>query len=124
MKLFLLFGIALVADIYSKTKIFSNKENFICNKGIAFGLDVPDWLPAMFFVFVCLLILFEKEKVFPNKKVRKIITFPLSLLFAGAVGNLWSRYYFGCVVDFLSLPFISFFPLFNLADVYLTLSLI
>jgi signal peptidase II len=45
----------------------------------------------------------------------------LWLLLAGGIGNLVDRLFYGYVVDFLCVRFVSF-PVFNLADIYLTVS--
>ncbi|MGX7349361.1 signal peptidase II [Dolosicoccus paucivorans] len=47
----------------------------------------------------------------------------LSLLFAGTIGNLIDRMTLGYVTDMISLTFISF-PVFNVADIALTLGVI
>lgn len=47
--------------------------------------------------------------------------FWLSLLLAGAIGNMIDRLIFGYVTDYIRLLFISF-PVFNLADILITLS--
>ena len=46
-----------------------------------------------------------------------------ALVFAGAIGNLVDRVFFGAVRDFICLEFISF-PIFNFADVFLTIGAI
>lgn len=47
----------------------------------------------------------------------------LAVLSAGAVGNLIDRIIHGYVIDFISLQFINF-PVFNVADIYVTISCI
>lgn len=46
-----------------------------------------------------------------------------ALVFAGALGNLVDRVFFGAVRDFICLEFINF-PIFNFADVFLTIGAI
>ena len=46
-----------------------------------------------------------------------------ALVFAGAFGNLVDRVFFGAVRDFICLEFINF-PIFNFADVFLTIGAI
>lgn len=45
-------------------------------------------------------------------------TLYLMLIFSGALSNIIDRLYFGCVIDFIDL---KFWPVFNLADVYITI---
>lgn len=46
-----------------------------------------------------------------------------ALVFAGAIGNLVDRIFFGAVRDFICLEFINF-PIFNFADAFLTIGAI
>ena len=48
-----------------------------------------------------------------------VFTIGFALVFAGALGNLVDRIFFGAVRDFICLEFINF-PIFNFADVFLT----
>ncbi len=57
-----------------------------------------------------------------NPKV-KMLDILLVVLVAGAIGNLIDRIVNGYVVDFISFDFIKF-PIFNLADCYITISCI
>ena len=57
-----------------------------------------------------------------NPKV-KILDFLMIVLVAGAIGNLIDRIVNGYVVDFISFDFIKF-PIFNMADCYITVSCI
>lgn len=59
--------------------------------------------------------------MFPKKS--KIYNIALSLIFAGAIGNLIDRIFFGYVRDFLYFKFINF-PVFNVADMALTFGVI
>ena len=49
--------------------------------------------------------------------------FLLVLLCAGAVGNFIDRAWYRYVIDFIYLEFINF-PVFNVADIYVTLAII
>ena len=44
------------------------------------------------------------------------------LLLAGGISNLFERFSFGCVTDYFFIA--SWFPLFNLADVFLTVAVL
>jgi signal peptidase II len=45
----------------------------------------------------------------------------LALIFSGAISNIIDRIRLGCVVDYIDL---KFFPVFNLADIYITVGAI
>ncbi|MCH8519488.1 MAG: signal peptidase II [Nanoarchaeota archaeon] len=45
-----------------------------------------------------------------------------SLLMAGIISNTIDRVFIGAVRDMLSIPFIHFFGIFNVADIYLTIA--
>lgn len=53
------------------------------------------------------------------KPQNKLLRLSLSLMFAGAVGNVIDRILRGFVVDFIELDFINF-PVFNFADIAIT----
>jgi signal peptidase II len=133
--LMLIFGI-LVADIITKRWAlealahggtvegpFGLPLTLAFNKGIAFGLDVPDagrWLLIVASVLVVgmLTVMFRHAR--PNDWIRLS---SLSLVAAGALGNLidrvrWER----GVVDFIGPIDLGFmlWPIFNIADMAIT----
>lgn len=47
------------------------------------------------------------------------------LILAGAAGNLWDRFMYGGVIDFIALSYQDFYwPLFNVADCYIVIGLL
>jgi len=88
------------------------------NRGAAFGILKNQLLLfVMISCFAILLILFHLK----NKKNPFFFKVSLSLILAGAVGNLIDRLRFGYVIDFLDL---RFWPVFNLADSALTIGVL
>ena len=92
---------------------------YVENHGMAFGLLQN---ARIFFIVVTVLVLILFGLIYlaiPEKKR----FFPLSagviLMSAGAIGNFIDRLRLGYVIDYLNLEFISF-PVFNLADCFLT----
>lgn len=86
-------------------------EYVVFNDGVAFSLDIPIILPIVI-SFICLgYIYFEKKSgnIQPD--------WTLAVFAAGILGNLIDRLLFGEVVDFIH---VGSWPVFNLADVYLT----
>lgn len=94
---------------------------YLENKGAAWGI-----LPNMQFLFIILsfvllgFIAYYYWKIPLQKKhlPLRIIAITLS---AGAIGNMIDRIWHGYVVDFFEFLFISF-PVFNVADIYVTVS--
>lgn len=86
---------------------------YVRNIGAAFGL-LPGRQPVFVAVSVVVLIVLAGywRRARPTLA---LIVVSLSLIAAGAVGNLIDRVFIGRVTDFLSFAFIDF-PVFNVAD--------
>ena len=80
---------------------------YICNKGIAFGIYLPNWAILGFIIALIIFVSFLSLKF-------KKINYPSILVLSGAISNLIDRLYNGCVIDFIDL---HIWPVFNLADV-------
>lgn len=95
--------------------------NYLENKGAAFGMLQNQ---KAFFIFVAVVILgvigYILFKV-PERKKYRILHLLLSLIAAGAIGNMIDRIRFDYVVDFIYFVLINF-PIFNVADIYVTVS--
>jgi len=85
------------------------------NRGAAFGMFKNQLLLFVLISFFTTLLIFHHLK---SKKNPIILKISLSLILAGAIGNLIDRLRFGFVIDFLDL---RFWPVFNLADSALTI---
>ncbi|MBN2224318.1 MAG: signal peptidase II [Deltaproteobacteria bacterium] len=101
---------------------------YIRNTGAAFGImsRLPDGARLPFLIGVSLiamgLIFFLFVKA---EKERLVYLLSLSLVFAGAVGNLVDRVMFGEVRDFLHLHIYSLsWPIFNVADSAITVGIV
>ncbi|MBD5488117.1 MAG: signal peptidase II [Lachnospiraceae bacterium] len=97
--------------------------NYLENKGAAFGMLQNQ---KAFFIFVAVVTLsvigYVLFKV-PDRKKYGILHLLLSLIAAGAIGNMIDRIRFDYVVDFIYFVLINF-PIFNVADIYVTVSTI
>lgn len=117
------------AVIYLKDKPAYNlingilELNYLENQGAAFGM-LPN--QKVFFVFVAIVILFVIGYVLtkvPDQKKYTILHFLFSLIVAGSIGNMIDRVRYDYVVDFIYFVRINF-PIFNVADIYATVSAI
>ena len=97
----------------------------IYNSGIAFGIfDGYGNLTSNLLLVITIFILIYLIRLLVKEKVQ-IAKFALSLITAGALGNIIDRFIDGKVTDFLHLEFGSFsFFIFNLADAFITLGAI
>ena len=96
---------------------------YLENHGAAFGILQNQMI---FFIVSTLLIIGLISVLFIKMSAQKKF-WPLRLCMifvcAGAIGNFIDRVRFGYVVDFLYFELINF-PIFNVADIYVTLSAI
>lgn len=105
-------SIPVVNGIFSLTLVH--------NAGAAFGLlknQVYIFILATVFAVILILLDLHKKE---NKKV-SLYTISLSLVLAGALGNLVDRVFFGYVIDFLDF---HIWPVFNIADSSITIGAI
>lgn len=89
------------------------------NRGSVWGIlqgKVDILLIASFFIFALLLYVYIKM---PKVPAYFLLFWVLDVMLAGAVGNTIDRLFFGFVTDFLYFELINF-PIFNVADCYLT----
>lgn len=78
-----------------------------------------------FFILLTLAIALILLVWLMRSSKEKMLSFSLSLLIGGALGNLWDRLQYGHVVDFIDLYFKNYhFATFNIADVAITLATI
>lgn len=93
--------------------------NYLENRGAAFGMLQNQ---KVFFVFVALVflgvIIFVLLRAPEEKKYVKLHVL-LTMIAGGAVGNMIDRLKLDYVVDFIYIVLINF-PIFNVADMYVT----
>jgi len=97
----------------------------IYNSGIAFGIfDGYGNLASNFLLVITIFILIYLIRLLAKEKFQ-IAKLALSLIIAGALGNIIDRIIDGKVTDFLHLEISNFsFFIFNLADAFITLGAI
>ena len=97
--------------------------HFLMNRGAAFGiLQNHPYFFAVITCFVLCVLVYAYLKI-PFVKRHTLLRLLLVLLMAGAVGNLVDRIRQGYVVDFFYFKLIDF-PIFNVADCYVVVSVI
>lgn len=95
--------------------------NYLENKGAAFGMLQNQ---KVFFIFVAVVILSVIVYVLfktPDQKKYRMLHILLSLIAAGAIGNMIDRIRLDYVVDFIYIVLINF-PIFNVADIYVSVA--
>lgn len=92
---------------------------YVENKGAAFGLFQGF---RSFFLILTVIVLAVFFFLYKQEK-NKWMKFLYVLVSAGAIGNAIDRLINGYVVDLFEFTFINF-PVFNMADVYLVISMI
>ncbi len=107
--------------------------SYVENRGAAFGMQ--EGKIAMFVAITAILVpvliyaIYRVDNILKekgdavNKHAFTLLQIDLALLIAGAIGNLIDRLANGYVVDFLYFKLIDF-PVFNIADCYVTVSTI
>lgn len=102
---------------------------YLENRGAAWGIFAGKTeflliITIAFSILLCVYIL-QIEKSLRNETCRRglytVIQTVLVVLVAGAIGNVIDRIRYSYVVDFIKLDFIDF-PIFNVADCYVTCS--
>ena len=95
--------------------------SLVWNEGIAFGLlafnqsniyNLLSLLIAIIIIFILFMII----------RTDNIKRYPLLMIFAGAIGNLFDRIVYGAVPDFIDFHVGEFhWFIFNIADIFITL---
>ena len=88
------------------------------NRGCAWGmLQGQVWPLAVFAVLALAFLVWKRKTIFGSGRAAAVAE---ALLYAGIVGNLIDRMFRGFVIDFLDFHWKDHFPVFNLADVYIS----
>ena len=96
----------------------------IWNEGIAFGLLSfnQNSLYNLLSLLIALIVLIIFFMIIKNDNIKK---YPLLMIFAGAIGNLYDRVFYKAVPDFIDFHLGEFhWFIFNVADIFITLGVI
>ena len=106
-------GIIVIKDFFD----FSYLEN----TGAAFGMLQGK---LIFLTIIPLIVIgYLGFKYYKIKNKNILLKISAAMLSAGALGNLYDRFVYGYVVDFISVHYknIYYFPTFNIADISITI---
>ena len=113
-------------DLYDSVPVITNffHLTYVTNDGMAFGLNFPGGSYVFFFISIILtIVIFMYLWKEPNNHL--LMRLSLSLILAGAVGNLIDRLLFGQVVDFFDFMIGDYhWYIFNVADSAVTIGMI
>ncbi len=98
---------------------------YVHNPGIAFGIRIiPGTFLAVFSIITSLILIVI---LYQQRHQSPLLTFSLSLILGGAIGNVIDRLMYGEVIDFIDVDFPNFimtrWPVFNIADSAVTVGM-
>lgn len=94
---------------------------YVQNTGAAWS--ILEGRMVFFYIVTLFVVGFLIYFLHHDAKDSRILSFAISLMIGGAIGNFIDRVLFQYVIDMLRLEFISF-PIFNIADIALTLGVV
>ena len=107
-------------DLHSSITVVENFFNitYIRNKGAAFGFLAESSFRLPFFILISIIAVVVIIGIFRKlRPEQKLTPVSLSLIFAGALGNLIDRIRLGEVIDFIYVHWYEhYWPAFNVAD--------
>ena len=123
----LLFAIDQVSKSFAYNHLYLNGEGsalknaifslyYVENTGISFSMLNSKMALIIIITSIILAILVYVLLRTPKYKYYMPFSCVLSVIIAGAIGNLYDRIFRGYVIDFIMLEFIDF-PVFNFADI-------
>ena len=96
---------------------------YLENRGSAFGMLQNQKVFILFVGIVFLAVLLFFLFKLPEQKKFRIVHVLLAVIVAGGIGNMIDRFRLDYVVDFISFVLINY-PIFNVADIYVTVTFI
>lgn len=110
--------------LYDTIRIIPSFFNitYVRNTGAAFSILEDSRIFFIVITFVALIVIYLLLK---DKVLNKYQTFLYSMLIGGIAGNLIDRIIYGYVIDYLSFNIFSYsFPVFNIADSFIVISVV
>jgi len=135
----LIISIIFVLDRFTKLYVIKLAENnngvdifvtqylniyLIWNKGIAFGLLMFDQ-NNIYNAITCLIGIISSIVLILIIKTKDKRVYLYALVFGGAIGNLFDRFYYSAVPDFIDLHINNLhWFIFNIADIFISIGII
>lgn len=112
-------------DLYESKPVIKGvfSITYVQNKGIAWGMLEGKRILFLITTLITLVLLFALYINIARKNKFILMRIGLIVLIAGAIGNMIDRIKLGYVIDFFDFNLIDF-PVFNLADIYVVISMI
>ena len=96
---------------------------YVRNIGAAFSIMENSRILFIIIGFVALILIYKY--LIMNKVLNKYLMISYSMLIGGIIGNMIDRIIYGYVIDYLSFNIFGYsFPIFNLADTFIVVSII
>ena len=112
-----LFAVFFILLLQGVRGLLTGASSFVvCNAAGSWSLAIPSTLLMVFGVIFLLGAFF-----FGLQSGNQQESLGWLLIFSGGASNLWERFIFGCVTDYISL---FFFPTFNGADILITVGVL
>ena len=121
------FYIILKSETNLSSSLYTSKFlniNLIWNEGIAFGLFSfnENYLYNLLTILIAIVIFIILIMIIKFEGFKK---YALSMIFGGAVGNLYDRIFYSAVPDFIDFHIKDFhWFIFNVADIFITIGVI
>ena len=121
------FYIILKSEINTSSSLYTSKFlniNLIWNEGIAFGLFSfnENYLYNLLTILIVIVIFIILIMIIKSEGFKR---YALSMIFGGAVGNLYDRIFYSAVPDFIDFHIKDFhWFIFNVADIFITIGVI
>lgn len=121
--------LAVTHLLYGQAKVILPILNFtlVFNNGAAFGMfdQQPGWQIVFFVILALLISLILLVMMFKTPNAKRLRLCGMSLIIAGAIGNVIDRLWHHTVIDFIQLHIGPYgFAIFNVADACITFGVI
>ena len=96
---------------------------YVRNTGAAFSIMENNRVLFIIIAIIALILIYKY--LIMNKVIDRYLMISYSMLIGGIIGNMIDRIIYGYVIDYLSFNIFGYnFPIFNLADTFIVISII
>ena len=111
--------------LYDSINIIPNffSITYVRNTGAAFSIMENNRVLFIIIAIIALILIYKY--LIMNKVIDRYLMISYSMLVGGIIGNMIDRVIYGYVIDYLSFNIFGYnFPIFNLADTFIVISII